>query len=216
MFNIVSEEDGSFERQIIRKPADKVGTILQLVDDTEHIAKKFREVGFPSRWQQWRKPNSDWQLLETNDQVRFVNSGENKDMAWLRYRHLAPRTNMDEFAYARQRLGNARKTEWQVIGEGTTPRRIKDRKTGAVSAGALIRDYYEYNDRDYQFPVNRRGVIPKQNFWSIGAHWVGDLAVECDLQIESNTGTLAFDLVCLLYTSPSPRDQRGSRMPSSA
>ena len=27
---------------------------------------------------------------------------------------------------------------------------------------------------------------------------------------------LALDLVCLLYTSPSPRDQRGSRMPSSA
>ena len=29
---------------------------------------------------------------------------------------------------------------------------------------------------------------------------------------------LCFDLVqcCLLYTSPSPRDQRGSRMPSSA
>ena len=24
------------------------------------------------------------------------------------------------------------------------------------------------------------------------------------------------DIVCLLYTSPSPRDQRGSRMPSSA
>ena len=26
----------------------------------------------------------------------------------------------------------------------------------------------------------------------------------------------AGDIVCLLYTSPSPRDQRGSRMPSSA
>ena len=25
-----------------------------------------------------------------------------------------------------------------------------------------------------------------------------------------------FDKICLLYTSPSPRDQRGSRMPSSA
>ena len=25
-----------------------------------------------------------------------------------------------------------------------------------------------------------------------------------------------FDITCLLYTSPSPRDQRGSRMPSSA
>ena len=28
--------------------------------------------------------------------------------------------------------------------------------------------------------------------------------------------TLAEDIFCLLYTSPSPRDQRGSRMPSSA
>ena len=27
---------------------------------------------------------------------------------------------------------------------------------------------------------------------------------------------LAMDKICLLYTSPSPRDQRGSRMPSSA
>ena len=26
----------------------------------------------------------------------------------------------------------------------------------------------------------------------------------------------AFVYICLLYTSPSPRDQRGSRMPSSA
>ena len=30
----------------------------------------------------------------------------------------------------------------------------------------------------------------------------------------NNDGT--FSLLCLLYTSPSPRDQRGSRMPSSA
>ena len=29
-------------------------------------------------------------------------------------------------------------------------------------------------------------------------------------------GRLGQDAICLLYTSPSPRDQRGSRMPSSA
>ena len=35
--------------------------------------------------------------------------------------------------------------------------------------------------------------------------------------IVSNGGVAALvDFVCLLYTSPSPRDQRGSRMPSSA
>ena len=30
------------------------------------------------------------------------------------------------------------------------------------------------------------------------------------------TGNITGNLTCLLYTSPSPRDQRGSRMPSSA
>ena len=32
----------------------------------------------------------------------------------------------------------------------------------------------------------------------------------------NNVGQSAADMACLLYTSPSPRDQRGSRMPSSA
>ena len=32
----------------------------------------------------------------------------------------------------------------------------------------------------------------------------------------SRGGLSLFDMACLLYTSPSPRDQRGSRMPSSA
>ena len=41
------------------------------------------------------------------------------------------------------------------------------------------------------------------------------------LQIESNAGLVRLEHLdltyfCLLYTSPSPRDQRGSRMPSSA
>ena len=31
-----------------------------------------------------------------------------------------------------------------------------------------------------------------------------------------NSGRLLVNTTCLLYTSPSPRDQRGSRMPSSA
>ena len=40
--------------------------------------------------------------------------------------------------------------------------------------------------------------------FEVGFYFIGDVVGEND------TG------VCLLYTSPSPRDQRGSRMPSSA
>ena len=63
---------------------------------------------------------------------------------------------------------------------------------------------------------------------------LNEVAQECDSFKEVTNGTLAhfdgfpyefclvsfFECVwvraCLLYTSPSPRDQRGSRMPSSA
>ena len=51
----------------------------------------------------------------------------------------------------------------------------------------------------------------------------GDLNVSGDLNVtgvitaNSFTGDLIGNInSCLLYTSPSPRDQRGSRMPSSA
>ena len=42
-------------------------------------------------------------------------------------------------------------------------------------------------------------------------NWDGDDELPSDSR---HFGHLAYD--CLLYTSPSPRDQRGSRMPSSA
>ena len=40
------------------------------------------------------------------------------------------------------------------------------------------------------------------------------LAYELEVNEKLKDKTLA--IICLLYTSPSPRDQRGSRMPSSA
>ena len=42
---------------------------------------------------------------------------------------------------------------------------------------------------------------------------IADLTVRITIEA---TGVYHENLVCLLYTSPSPRDQRGSRMPSSA
>ena len=47
--------------------------------------------------------------------------------------------------------------------------------------------------------------------WSIGEL---DTVLEKDFGMRANVAALVES--CLLYTSPSPRDQRGSRMPSSA
>ena len=42
------------------------------------------------------------------------------------------------------------------------------------------------------------------------------IGVAVDVVVQKEDSLLAQWGICLLYTSPSPRDQRGSRMPSSA
>ena len=55
------------------------------------------------------------------------------------------------------------------------------------------------------------GGAPRAGFCMMGA------CQDCWMQREDGTRLRACSTyICLLYTSPSPRDQRGSRMPSSA
>ena len=52
-----------------------------------------------------------------------------------------------------------------------------------------------------------KGMKKREHVWSQNAMREGE---------ESDEGSDGWCDICLLYTSPSPRDQRGSRMPSSA
>ena len=54
------------------------------------------------------------------------------------------------------------------------------------------------------------------NISNLGEQTLLDLPGIVSGQIGTITGNSTHLWVCLLYTSPSPRDQRGSRMPSSA
>ena len=78
------------------------------------------------------------------------------------------------------------------------------------SAGLELRNF-EVGDYVLYARVRRPGVTPK-----LMATWKlvrgGWLVLTIRISLRSRT----LFLVCLLYTSPSPRDQRGSRMPSSA
>ena len=61
----------------------------------------------------------------------------------------------------------------------------------------------------------RRGTVPRSSLdkFAVGLGRFED-AIEQELS-DVKVGRAVFK-ACLLYTSPSPRDQRGSRMPSSA
>ena len=157
--------------EIARKPPDKLKAMLQLVDDTNFVAAQLKAAGWPSRWQEWDAPadNRTWTVSETDKPVFTAAKADQE--AWLRYRHIIPRSE-----------------EWSDIERGNLPVRLQDFQ------GELITDYYAYNDAA---PGARPGDsrFRKSDKNEFGDHWVGDLAVEADLKIESDSGQVGFDLV---------------------
>ena len=88
--------------------------------------------------------------------------------------------------------------------------------SGADVSGSqgTISDPYEFDPVDFaQANVNDNNTIERGPLWAPEFLTPdGDLVVNNGRNITLQAGTY----ICLLYTSPSPRDQRGSRMPSSA
>ena len=68
-----------------------------------------------------------------------------------------------------------------------------------------------YTLKQLQEQVNR--LIEKQGEDAHCAAWI---YTKQDCYLEDDLMNQTYPCDCLLYTSPSPRDQRGSRMPSSA
>lgn len=181
-------EGGGFgPKQITRKPAHKVQVMLQLVDDTDHVANELRLAKWPSRWNEWSNITSPtWEVTYSNQSAvesagSFL-SGEptpsnfklnaTSEEKWLRYRHLHPFPE-----------------DWEWISNGDLPRHMRGNRPGE-----LISDYYCYNDQEYRMESDLANQSRRQ-MRSAAAHWVGDLAVEGWVDINSNNGTLMLDVV---------------------
>ena len=190
---------GSGQRQIQRKPEHKVDVMLHLVDDTHHIATQLKRAGWPSRWSEWASPEANWKVNSDSDKPHYEIGANSGGPHWLRYRHLAPKTAHDELlydqAYKNRRVdGESQLTDWELVEKREIPERIKNSETGEIGLGSLIRDHYEYNDRRYRARQPQSPEHFKFNL-SAASHWVGDLAMDCELEVNSDAGQLLFDLV---------------------
>ena len=180
--DIYTKRSGEDKFTIARKenPA-KLRSMLQLVGDTDHIAKLLHDLEWPSRWQQWSENENSraWKVeyedRPTGYRQRFQTDGSATKTAWLRYRHLVPRWEFED--------PRNEPDDWFYLLNDELPPDILERR------GQLISDFYTYNFRD-QIGGSGYG---EGNY--AGAHWVGDLAVECNIEIESTEGQLALDLV---------------------
>lgn len=171
--------EGESEFHIARKPPDKLKAMLQLVDDTDYWAKALIDVEWPSRWQHQATSHGSpnvWQAtMEPQDgpnaAQRFSVKGAADEETWLRYHHLVP-TGAD----------------WQMIRTGERPPDLNQRR------GTLIRDFYAYNTGELE-GYGPYGVPAWRAAQETGLHWVGDIALECELDVKSDQGEVLLDIV---------------------
>ena len=64
--------------------------------------------------------------------------------------------------------------------------------------------------------VTEKGTVKTEHVVNAGGLWAREIGRMAGLELPLLAMEHMYLLTCLLYTSPSPRDQRGSRMPSSA
>jgi signal peptidase I len=177
--------------KIESKPAKKVLAMRQLVHDTDHDPAALETANWPLRWQPLdRGEASGWQVDKTIDgtnvrqKYHVESAGDN--VAWLRYNHFVPEYGV-----------------WQSIGEAGDGAAEGSVKLPAhlQARRRLIMDANPYNGREdrrhwemgYR-AVSDRGTLEIDGLRQ-GLHWVGDLMIEANVQVDESRGELLLDLV---------------------
>lgn len=164
--DIFTRAAGKSEFGIARKPPAKVLAMLQPVYDNDYVAPGMIEKGWPARWQSWPSPAG-------STRGAWVTSED--------FRAFRADGSAEGEVWLRYQHFVPSYEDWQRLGRG--PVRPKPQ---------LISDFAAYNTNRDRTAVERHAAPDVESF---GPHWVGDLAVECVLEVESQAGQAVFELV---------------------
>ncbi len=182
--------------RIERKPAEKVAAMLQLVHNTEYESATLHKGGWPLRWA--ATTPEGWQVKaeageQTVAQQFSVDDAADGQIAWLRYRHLAPESGHDWIAAAA--VARAGSLAELARLEGVSVEHAAEVFQASIRP-QLITDFNSYNARIHREELLRVGAD-----WStamtkhLGFNWVGDLAIDADVEVQAAEGELVLDLV---------------------
>lgn len=176
-----NDEDAQVAHVIERKPADKVLAVRELVHDTDHDAAALYDAGWPLRW---RADGDEWKTTAEISGNRVVQEYEvdqpSQEPAWLRYRHTPPQ--LADWMLVRQRQAGGDKTF------------VED--SDSFPKPELVGDFNPYNSNVQRQQLSGIETLERiESGSSYGIHWVGDLILEADVNITSDSGELLLDLV---------------------
>ncbi len=181
------------EFEIARKPPRKIRAMLQPVYDTERVkpelVRKLVKIGWPARWSPLvgQNPALGWEASE--DYGSFRTEGSPEVETWIRYQHIVP--SYEDWQYFKDGALPPRTPRPQLITDfsayNTELLDSPDRR-GTHGRRPGSEGYYRY-DGSY---VEASGPAPASQ--QLGLHWVGDLAVECTVEAESESGEAILEL----------------------
>lgn len=157
--------------EIARKDPRKVVATLQNVYDNDYSMDELLDAGWPSRWQPTNAAGevmNEGNAWTTDDRGHtFQITTPTKETSWISYRHILPSFK-----------------EWTKIEDGTL-------QPSDIPPPQLITDFYAYNTGVSHPPAPLVGPEVQ----CLGLHWVGDLAIESHLKVESDEGQVSFVLI---------------------
>lgn len=182
--------------RIQRKPDARLLAMLQVVDDSKYVAADLQKVAWPSKWQTW----SPGQPITANrscedDSNGLALKGSQGAPQWFRYYQILP-TPDDWFAIdnGKGKHADVNNRFAELITDFTAYNATYDTQN---SGPPMTRaDYREYASKPQPSRMYLRNGEPTELDGSkLGEHWVGDLAVELDMKVESDSGAILLDLV---------------------
>ncbi|MFO0899864.1 MAG: signal peptidase I [Pirellulales bacterium] len=159
--------------KIARKPPEKVQAMLQEVYSSDYPAPDLEKSKWPARWQPW--PAGAAGGWTTADHGRSFQLAADGGEHWLRYQHILPTSR-----------------DWRELRAQASARPGADPTLSDRMRPQLITDFYAYNTGRSRDDFNSQ---PNSRIETLGLHWVGDLAVDCTLEVGKAQGTALFDLV---------------------
>ncbi len=189
--------------RIQRKPPEKIAAMLQPVHDTDYEPATLYKAGWPLRWRPvgdggWKAIVEKLQEGDLTVKARYeVDAAAEAPTAWLRYQHLVAEQTED-WAAARSIVKTGSLAELAHHEGVTEEQAAKDWKEHIVPQ--LVTDFNSYNAN------LMRGQLNAGASWTmdaqlgapdghLGMNWVGDLAVDCDVNVVEARGELLLDLV---------------------